>query len=198
MPKVMVELGKRAYLFKDAGAYAASVVISAHGYYLPTTGDLAPGFPTLRFYCQHGGTVDDVAQATGIRNTPATQTVPNGAVVTTTDYQLFKLGEHKATIKAARKRHNEAHPAAPVTFTRMEDLMGGMGGETYGTFRNVVDVNNDYVTIRNRSNVYGGPVIGLGALIALIQAEHHYATIKCAFCRETKLAGFVPNLNADA
>ena len=47
MAKVRVELGSRADLFKNTNGYAPSVIISAHGYYLPNTGNFAPGFPTL-------------------------------------------------------------------------------------------------------------------------------------------------------
>lgn len=198
MAKVRVSLGGRAYLFKDANGYAPSVVISAHGYYLPTTGTLSPGFPTLKFYCQHGGTVDDVPQSTRIRTTTPTEVVPHGTVVTTTDYLLFKFGEHKSSIKAQREKWNRDHPKKQQTFREMEDVIGQLGGgETYGTFRNVTDTQNDYVTVRNRHKAFGGPVISLSRLVALIQAEHAYTEIKCGFCRETKAAGFVPDLSAD-
>jgi hypothetical protein len=70
MAKVRVTLGSRAYFFKNANAYAQSVVISAHGYYLPNTGDMAPGFPTLNLYCEDGATLGDVPQAITIRNMP--------------------------------------------------------------------------------------------------------------------------------
>jgi hypothetical protein len=198
MAKVRVKLGSRAYLFKNANGYAPSVVISAHGYYLPNTGNLAPGFPTLNLYCEDGATLDDVPQATTIRNTRPTEVVPQGNVTTTRNYLLFKYGEHKSTIESRRAKWSKDHPSDQKTFAQMEEMLGGLpGGETYATFLNANDNQNDYVTIRNRHNAFGGPVINLKTLIELIQAEHTYTTIKCGFCREAKQAGFVPDLKAD-
>ena len=199
MAKVRVTLGSRAYLFKNANGYAQNVVvISAHGYYLPNTGDLAPGFPTLNFYCADGATLDDVPQAISIRNTQPTEVVPDGNVTTTKNYLLFKYGEHKSTIESQRAKWYKKNPSDQMTFAQMEKVVGSIGGgETYATFLNADDNQNDYVTIRNRHSAFGGPVINLKTLIELIQAEHTYTVIKCGFCREAKQAGFVPDLKAD-
>jgi hypothetical protein len=131
-------------------------------------------------------------------NAAPKEIVPQGTVTTTTDYLLFKFGEHKSAIEGQRAQWNVGRPTRLKTFTEMEDMIGSLGGgETYGTFRNVTDTQNDYVTVRNRHRAFGGPVIRLSSLIALIEAKHTYREIKCAFCRETKLAGFVPDLRAD-
>lgn len=105
MPKVQVDLGGRAYLWKEAGGYAPNVVISAHGIYRPNTATFQAGAPTLYFYCPHDGTVDDVPQATGVKNTPPTETIPDGNDVNCWDYTLFKYQEHSADIRAFAKAH---------------------------------------------------------------------------------------------
>jgi hypothetical protein len=192
MAKVRVDLGGRAYLWKDANAYAPSVVISAHGFYRPNPGQYQPGAPTLLFYCAHDETVNDVPQSTRVDQERVVETVPQGNVTSCTNYVLFKFQEHSGDIKDYMKDQNRK--GNQITFADAEDDLGQsfMGGETYGTFRNVNDQNNDYVTIRWRHWSKGGHEITLQNLVTLILNEHNYATIKCCFCREPKPADFRP------
>lgn len=183
MPKIRVELGKRAYLFKNANQYAPSVIISAHGFYTDASGMYNPGNRVLKFYCKDG----EMAALDG--DIMPGQDVPRANVVSCHDYTLFKLQEHKATIKrSAAEEH--------ITFAQAERNLN-MFGETYAKFTDSNSAANDYVTIRNRHSAFGGPLITLSALIALIEQTHAYATYKCKFCREHKANGYVPNLNAD-
>jgi hypothetical protein len=184
MAKTQVDLDGRAYLWKETAGYAPNVVISAHGFYRPNTGQFAPGATTLRFYCAHDATVDDVPQSTRLNIAPV-EIVPQGVVTTCFDYSLFKFQEHRADIRAEAKKHG-------MSFAEAESDLGKLGGETYATFRDVNDVNNDYVTVRNRHSAFGGKELKLSSLIGLILAQNAYAVVKCCFCREPKLQNFQP------
>ena len=192
MAKTRVDLGKQAYLWKESQGYAPNVVISAHGFYRPNTPQYSPGAPTLWFYCAHGATVDNVPQSTSVRLTKATELVPNGLTTTVADYTLFKFGEHRASIEKVAKQRGWSFAEAEATLGS-----SGMGGETYATFRDVTDTQNDYVTVRNRAKLFGGCEIRLSELVAAILAEHTYPVIKCCFCREAKATDFHPNMRAD-
>lgn len=183
MAKTQVALGDQVYLWtngNNGAGYAPKVIISAHGWYKAADQPWAPGASTLVFFVDHGNTLDDIGSAQTVKGLRRKQTVPGDNVVSVTDYTLGKYQEHSGDIAAFAKQNN-------MTVAEADNDMGMMGaGETYSTFRHMVDARFDYVTVRNRARYYGGPTIKLSALVELVRAENAYTEYFCAFCRELK------------
>jgi len=162
--KVQVEVGRNLYLFKNEDGYANECIISAHGTYRSDTRVFQHVGKTLKFYCGHGETVDDIANVAEFRRNPpaVVETIPNQETPSSMNYVLTKYQESGSGETGE---------------------LAGIIGETYESLVKIKYPTCDIVTIRNRK-FFG--VVTLSDVLEQIHAVHPYAAYRCLFCRELK------------